>query len=420
MSSTASETASTASTASDDGYAFAEGAPTVEPADSTTGAGRLEPGGTYRSALPSEGKIYFRLELDATSTIYVSVTAVPPSDTEVVAGDGIRVSVEDTDGGSCSYDTETIGAPRSPHPIVAWGEREISPEGSRCEGAGTHYVVVERVTTSTSAPDPWDLELAAVSEPGLEQAGATTAPETWNSSSPEPVTGEPVRRAGGGGFSSATGLGQGVWQDEITPGQSLFYEVPVDWGRQLSATAELGGTAEQTGYTSGALDVTLYNPVRAPVEDAGAGYGGRQTSAALQPLPPVAYDNRHAVADRVSGMRFAGSYYLVVHLSTQVADRLGEGPFGLTLRVGLKGAAQAGPGYTGKPVPADVFEPDAVDLGEDGGNGASAADSASGGAAGDDNTAMTALAVGGIGVGTALLAWLGVWTAAGRRRGSAV
>lgn len=46
-------------------------------------------------------------------------------------------------------------------------------------------------------------------------------------------------------------------------------------------------------------------------------------------------------------MRFAGSYYLVVHLAAQVADRFGEGPFGLTLRVRVAGSAGTGPAYAG-------------------------------------------------------------------------
>lgn len=405
---------------SEGGYAFAEEVRAVEPADSTIDAERLEPGTAYRSTLPPEGKIYFRLELDATSTTYVSATAVPPDDTQVVTADGIRVTVEDTDGDSCSYDTETIGAARSPHPIVAWGAREAGPGSNRCEGEGTYYAVVERVSSASSAPDTWDLELAVVSEPGLTESGGTQAPESWNSAPPKAVTGDPVRRAGGAGFASATPLGEGVWEDAIAPGQTLFYEIPVDWGTQLSATAELSGSGEQGAYTSGALDLTLHNPVRAPVEDASAGYSGRQAAATLQPLPPVEYANRHAIAGRVNGMRFAGSYYLVVHLSEQVTERLGGGPFGLTLRVGIEGATQSGPEYEGEPTPTGVFTAEGAAGGQGGGTGGSTGDgvpSASGGTTGGGR-AMTALAVGGIGAGSALLAWLALWTVTARRRGT--
>src|SRR5918999_63700 len=48
----------------------------------------------------------------------------------------------------------TFGS-RSPHPIAAWGERDAATSDSSCEGAGTYYVVVERVDRSGSSPDAW-------------------------------------------------------------------------------------------------------------------------------------------------------------------------------------------------------------------------------------------------------------------------
>lgn len=414
-------------------YAFADGARAVEGAASTTDAERLEPGSTYRSTLPADGKIYYRLELDDTSNAYVSATAVPRPGTTVAATDGLRVTLQDADSHSCSIESQTLGAARSPHPIAAWGEREVTPGKSLCQGAGTYYLVVERLRTrdgssddsssgsstgastgssegssTSSSADDWDLELAPVSEPPLRQAGATSAPEVWDSATPAPVSGEPVKRAGGAGFSTATPVGQGVWQSDIAPGQTLFYAVPVDWGRQLHATAELGSAPDGDGYTVAALEMALYNPVRAHVEDAGVGYDGRQKSASLAPVPPVAYANRYDVGDQVRGMRFAGSYYLVVHLAAQVADRFGDGPFGLTLRVRVAGAGESGPAYAGQSVPRGVFEITAQDR-------LAAAEGPAAGA----TTAMRALAVGGIGTGTALLVVLGVWTATARRRASA-
>ena len=193
-----------------------------------------------------------------------------------------------------------------------------------------------------------------MSEPGLVNKGATVAPESpesWNSASPDPLTGDAVRRAGGAGFATAAPVGTGVWRDDITPGQTLFYRVPVDWGQQLYAAAELGssggGSSGGGRYVSSALVMSLYNPARGYVDDEGLLYDGRQTSAALDPLPPVAYANRYGAGDRASGMRFAGSYYLVVHLGEQVTERFGAGPYGLTLRVQVTGTAQDAPGVPG-------------------------------------------------------------------------
>ncbi|MGX4691011.1 hypothetical protein [Streptomyces sp. JNUCC 63] len=386
-------------------YAFADGVPSVAGATSTTDAGRLEPGRTYKSSLPRDGKLSYRLDLDATSAVYVSATAVPAAGTTVAATDGLRLSVQDAHGTSCSFHAARFGASRSPHPIAAWGVRDASPGHTLCQGAGTYYVLIERIGADGSSSDTWPLELAAFSEPPLRHTGATRAPESWNSASPEPVTGQAVERAGGAGFAKASAIGPGAWRTRIRPGQTLFYRVPVDWGQQPNATAELGSSSSGSGYVSGALTLSLYNPVRGQVEEAYAGYSGRQTSAGLAPLPPVAHANRYGFADRVKSLRFAGFHYLVVHLAAQTAERFGEGPYGLTLRVRVDGTARPGPGYAGRSEPGQLFEVTAQDR---------VAATPAGAAGG--TVALRALAVGGIGAGTVLLAVLGVWTVAARRR----
>ncbi|WP_239109570.1 hypothetical protein [Streptomyces coelicoflavus] len=391
------------------GYDFADGALRITGASATAGAEELTAGSTYRSSLPRNGTLYYRLELDAASDAYVSVTAVPGTDGEVTAVDGIRVSVRDADGGSCSVHSATFGAARSPRPVTAWGTREIGPgAGRRCQDAGTYYVSVQRTRPQDSPPDDWDLELTAATEPRPRQTGPTEAPETWDSASPEPPAGEPEHRPGGSGFAHATLVGQGVWRDDIRPGETLYYRVPVDWGRQVYATAELAGSADASGYATGALRLALHNPVRGEVDDAAKGYTGRRTSVGLAPLPPVAYPNRYATAGQVGALRFAGDYYVVVHLAAQVADDFGEGPFGLTLRLRLGGAAQSGPDYAGESRPKGLFEVSARDR--------VAVSGGSGGAAAGDDAAMKAVAVGGIGTGSLLLLGLAVWTAAARRR----
>jgi hypothetical protein len=410
-------------------YAFARDATTVEGATGTTDAVRLDPGRTYRSTLPADGKRYYRLELDDTTSAYVSATAVPRAGAQVSASDGLKVSVQDADGTTCSFGSAHFGPTQSPHPIAAWAARETGPGTYGCKGTGAYYVVVEQRDLSGSAPADWDLELDYVSEPALRQPDATTTtpPRVWNSATPEPVLGDAKRRAGGAGFATASALGQGVWQDTIRPGQTLFYRVPVDWGRQLSATAELGSSSGGDGYVGTALEMTLYNPVRAQVDDADAGYSGAQTSAALVPLPPVAYANRHAAGDRTSGMRFAGWYYLVVHLGAPLADRFGNGPFGLTLRVRVSGTPVSAPAYAGRSAPRDVFEVTAADRQEaavgtlgDGGGGVSAGSAGdaprAGAGDGGDIRVMELVAVGGIGTGSVLVLWLGLWMLAARRR----
>lgn len=391
-------------------YAFAPDVRPVTGSTSTTDAALLTPGATYKSSLPSSGQIHYSLDLDATSDVYVSVTAIPTPGSTVGASDGIKVSVENADGRSCSLESETFGVSRSARPIAEWGARVISADRPRCKSAGTYYVIVERIRAADSAPDAWDLELFATSEPSLKQAGATSAPEAWNSASPAPLTDEDMPREGGSGFASAASIGQGVWSSDIEPGRTLFYKVPLDWGRQLYATAELGGSSSSGGYAVGALNLALYNPARGFVDDVSANYNGKRTAAELDPLPPVAYENRYAIPKRFSSMRFAGSYYLVVHLAAGVAERYGNGTFELTLRVRVGGEEAAGPGYAGESEPAGVFQVAASE------RDAAAGDRTADGTRNGGDAAMTMLAVSGIGAGTVVLVVLGVWAVVARRR----
>ncbi|WP_406483163.1 hypothetical protein [Streptomyces sp. NBC_01615] len=416
---TAAAGAQTTAAATPTPYAFAEDATTVKGTADTTDAEQLAPGKTYRSSIGRDAKLYYRLELDDTSNAYVSATAVPRPGTTVSYSDGVKVSVQDGNSRNCSFSGTThFGATQSPHPIAAWASRETSGNQYACQTAGTYYVVVTRSGTTGSSSGDWDLELSYVSEPSLKKAaGPTSAPEAWNSASPDALAGSPKRRNGGTGFTTATSLRQGIWQDGISPGQTLFYKVPVDWGQQLYATADLGSSSHSNGGNVGtALVMSLYNPVRGFVDDIGAGYDGGQRSAALDPLPPVAYENRYAFNDRVSGMRFAGSYYLVVHLAAQVADKIGDGPFGLTLRVRVDGTAQTGPAYAGQAAPRDAFDVPAEDS-DDTADGTVGGSTGTGdGGSGDSSGTMKLVAAGGIGTGSVLVLALGVWRVVARRR----
>lgn len=406
-------------------YDFTEDATTVKGATGTTGAVRLVPGRTYRSAVKKNATLYYGLPLDDTSDAYVSATAVPRPGTTVAFSDGVKVSLRDGNGRSCSGSgIAHIGATQSPHPITASTAREIGSAGSvgsaLCQAAGTYYVVVER-TGSPGVGDSgdWDLELRLSTEPRLKKAGTPSAPEVWDSASPDPLSGEATACRGGAGFTTATALRQGIWTDGISPGQTLFYRVPVDWGQQFYATADLSSSSSSgggKGAVGTALVMSLYNPARGFVDDAGLGYYGRQGSAALEPLPPVDYANRYALNDRVSGMRFAGSYYVVVHLAEQVAERFGEGPFGLTLRVRVAGTAKNGPAYAGRTQPRDLFDVTAVGpgpvVGDRRDDGLIQGTSPGGGG----GSTMKLVAVGGIGTGTFLVLALAVWAALARRR----
>ncbi|MFS8200214.1 hypothetical protein ACLVWQ_16185 [Streptomyces sp. CWNU-52B] len=404
-------------------YRYAADAERVEGSPTAADAVPLTAGTTYRSTVRDKGKLYFGLRLDETSSAYVSATAVPEPGTKVVYSDGIKVSLLDPAGHTCfsgDAGAARFGPTESPRPLTAWASRRAGPGTYTCEGAGTYSVLVERMSGSESSTDDWGLELQYVSEPALEKSAPTTAPQVWDSASPEALDGSARTRRGGTSFNEARSLDQGVWKDGIRAGQTLYYRVPVAWGQQLDSSVELG-PASGAGFLGNALVMSLYNPVRALVDDADTGYDGTRKGTALEPRPPVAYENRYSVDDPVAGMRFAGWYFLAVHLGADMAGKFGDGPFDLTLRVQVRGTAEAAPAYGGATVPRDVFEVGAGDRdAAASGSAATAGDGDGAGSGGSGgNTAMKAVAVGGIGTGCVLVLGLAVWTLVGRRRQAA-
>ncbi|WP_347560416.1 hypothetical protein [Streptomyces sp. AcH 505] len=388
-------------------YAFQPGAQRIAGAATTSDAKAIRAGSTYRDTIRLDGKLIYRVDLDAKTNAYVSAVAVPGSGAKVAYGDKIEVSLQNRDGINCSSNNAQFGpSTEYPRPLAAYAYRTVDPTSPLCQEAGTYYVVIERTGGDDAADDPWELEIRDVAEPGLSAAGPTRPPENWPSASPAPLVAEPRQRAGGAGFSDATSLTRGEWATKIEPGQSLFYRVPVDWGQQLFTSVDLGSSGG-TGYVGGALSVALYNPARGLVDSSDSlSYDGKQKTTSLPPLPPVAYENRFDPSSGDKDMRFAGWYYLRVSLSPEVGKTFGDKAYGLTLETNVKGNATSGPGYAG---PAGDFAVTDDDR-EAATDGRSAA-----GAAGPDGT-MRLVGFAGIGAGTVLVLMLGVWTLLARRR----
>ncbi|MER6995380.1 hypothetical protein [Streptomyces sp. NPDC000410] len=388
-------------------YEFDGAAKPVKGAEVNSNAEGLDAGSVYRDRIKADGKLYYRVNLDAKTNAYVSVVAVPKQGGKAEYGDGIKVTLEDSSGSECSWRSAAFESVGYTRPIAAYASRLIRPDSTTCQQQGAYYVKVERTTEATSAPDDWELEIRHDAEPALKTTGPTEAPEDWPSASPAPPAGGPKKRVGGTSFNNAMSLGQGEWRDDIKPGQTRFYRVPVDWGQQLFVTAELGTSTAGDDYVGNAFALSLDNPARGHVEDNTMSYNGKQASMALDPLPPVAYRNRYDSSDKVSGMRFAGWYYLSATLSPEMAKEYGDKAVPLTLKVNVKGTPEAAPPYDGS---AGIFAVTDDDQ-------EAAANGQSGPGAARSNT-MQVVAAAGIGAGTVLVLGLGAWTLLARRRGA--
>ncbi|MFF1359063.1 hypothetical protein [Streptomyces sp. NPDC058297] len=429
-------------------YVFAHGAKSVQGALTSTDAAELKAGETYRSSIEvgakgagldsgsgakeTAGTRHYRVDLDGSSDTYVSAVAVPKigADVKVAFNDSISVTLRDRQGNRCDSEVAAFRSAEYPRPIAATAERVVREGGGRCQDAGAYDVVVTRKTAPDSTRERWDLELSVFSEPALKSPPATTGSGAWSSASPRPPASIPSERRGGTGFNDAQSLRQGVWKDRIRPGQTLFYRVPLDWGQQLFTEAELGtsaGDAGRRGFVPNALSVALYNPARTPVTSKDASYGGESSAAALDSLPPVAYENRYLSRADEAGVRFAGWYYLKVSLTPEMKGTFGDKESGLTLRLTVQGDGASAPAYVRDPGAFQVTDADraAAERGSAQGGGASLP---SAGGQGDERAAqggssrtnrMTVVGIAGIGTGSVLVLGLGVWTYVARRRAPA-
>lgn len=411
-----------------DPYAFQRGDRRITGAATTADAPVLAADTTYRDTIGPGQKLVYRLDLDASTSAYVSAVAVPELGTKVAYDDKVSVALQDADGDDCSSNESDFGVTTDfPRPLAAYAYRTAGSGSSPCAGAGTYYAVVQRTSAPGSSTTPWDLEIQHLSEPAPAKPGPSLPPDNWPSTAPPQLGGDPKARTGGTSYSDATALTTGVWSSRIKPGQTLFYRIPVDWGQQFFGSVDLasappaGGSATSgppqgaggLGFVPGALTMSLFNPARGFVESADPPlYDGRQKTTSLDPLPPVAYQNRYSFQSGVQDMRFAGWYYVRVSLNPQVGTVFGEQDYGITLRLDVTGTPNSGPGYAGPAGPFSVA-----------GGGAAAGGAAGGGAqvaagrgAPADRDALRLVGIGGIGAGTLLVLGLGVWTLLARRR----
>lgn len=393
-------------------YRAADGAKPVEGKPSTADAPLLEAGGIYQDTLGPGERVY-RLVLEKDeSNVYVSAVVRPAPGAKVSSSDGIEVEVMTTAGRSCPGSTGRAHFGYDPYPISAAGVR-WGVEDADCAPAGVYYAKVTRTSAKGSDQSPWPLELRVQREPGRGAGLPTTAPSAWPSGAPALPGTEAVGRSGGTGFNDARALDAGVWRDEMRPGQTRYYRVPLDWGRQLGLSAELAAAkmTKQYGSASGGLTVSLYSPYRSLISDKDTSYDGKQAGVTLEKTPPVAYENRFSTDRAVQSVSIAGWYYIAVTMGGKVAEFTEDAvPVPLTLRLDISGTPAKAPAYKGS-LAAGGFGVGAGDraAAQEGLTAPEAAEAAA------RHSVMRVVAGAGFGTGTVLLLVLGGWILLGRR-----
>lgn len=388
-----------------------EGRP-VDGGTSGEKAARIGPG-QFTDSIGPGATLYYSVDLDAKSSAFISATAAPRPGTAVASyGDGLEVRLRSVSGEDCSGKSWGFAGGDESHPIADYASRIMDPRPSaRCQKAGPHLFTVERKGREGSDASRWPIEIRFMNEPGAP--GATTTPPaagSWSSESPVPPSGTAKRARGGSGFNDAGPVFDGVWKDRVRPGETRFYRVPVDWGRQLFAGVEIPDRELDgaSAHVSNALGVSLHNPARGQVTDDFGSYGGEQVGVGAG-TAPVAYNNRFDAQDSVSAMRFAGWYYLAVTVHRDVTQFFDE-EVPVTLRITVEGQRKAAPPYRGNAAAAGFAVTD-----ED----REAAKNGTAPEAGPSTGALRLVGVAGIGTGTVLVLGLAGWRLVARRRAAA-
>jgi len=383
-------------------------------AANTSDAPAMKPAVTYRDTIaPGQTRMY-GLALDAASTAYASVFAIPPTGAAVAAGDGIEISLTATDGTECDSHQEHFDDDGDARPVGGAVVRAVGPDES-CQNADQYTLQVHR-TSDQKGDDrrPWPLELRAVLEPPLKPGTAPAAPRPTASASPTPLTAGTPRQAHGGlSPESAAAVKTGIWKDRVLPGETRFYKVPVDWGQRATVFADFANAplTDDHLFLGSGVRLTVYNPLREYVDDQDEFYDGQPTALSEQ-LPPVAYGNRDADDETVQRVECAGWYYLALTVHAGLAQAV-PGALPVTLRVQVSGDALPGPVY--------ASDPAAAGIGVGGHDLAEADGTATGGSAGPP--ALRVVAYGAFGAGTLLLlvlaGWYGLGYGVARRRAGA-
>ncbi|MGW7572746.1 hypothetical protein [Streptomyces sp. NPDC054765] len=400
-----------ASAGSVPGYRTGDGATATKGTPSAADAPQLKRGLHTDSIKRGEQK-YYAVTLDDRTSAYFSAVAAPKPGTKVQDyGDKLTINVQDSNGAICdSGGSPSFSGGGMAYPIADYATRRIGTDRTACQKAGPYYLVITREGSASSGTGAWPLELDYLDEPPLKgNPPAQPARGTWSTDTPAPRTDTTKRSAKGGtGFNDAGSIAAGVWKDRITPGETRFYRVPVDWGQRLNLSAELpNAPSGASGFLARALGLGVYNPARGAVGDVSfVSYTGKP-AAAKEFTAPVEYGNRLNPTHSVRAMRFAGWYYLEVSLHPDAAQYFPKGAE-LTLRVDVRGTAQAGPDYAG---PTGTFSVTPEDR-NTARKGQTAQEAAKSGT-------LMAVAYAGIGTGVVLLAGLGVWTLVARRSAAA-
>lgn len=318
--------------------------------------------GQYLDTLAAGETKNYALDMADGVTPYVAATLVRAAGPVAGAGgtgefDAVVLRLLNPEGNDCNIfgrDAELQNSGGTPSTAVLFVPTMDREWFTGCGRPG-HYVLTAQREATPSKPhnEVLPLELRVVMEPPVTGGDALPLPSLGEPLPAPEVLGTATPVSGGGSPNTAAALTSGLWSDDIQPGETLYYRVPVEWGQRLSAAVAVPHLTEfESARLTTAVNLTLVSPVRAPLTtlehrgDFGV-FASRftQTLRLHAATPPVVFRNRDENDKDQMTASLAGEW--------GVAVRMAYGPEALRvpfrLAVQVVGAAAGAPRYAVAP-----------------------------------------------------------------------
>jgi Ca-activated chloride channel family protein len=220
-----------------------------------------------------------------------------------------------------------------------------------------------------------------------------------------PPSRSPQQVRGGTSFDDAPLLAPGSYRDTVVQGETLTYQVDVDWGQQLNAQVAFPALTDAllpAVEGSPLSKLSVFSPARASAGSTAVGnrlasvFMQKGTTARLATVSgPVAFRNTSASEPGISGSDLAGRYTVTVFLAESPGGRSVPLPFRLDL--GVSGTPHGEPVFATAPTSPDSQSPTPSPSGSASDQPASAGAGSGGGSGGGVGGFPTGAVLGGLG-----------------------
>ncbi|WP_427383628.1 vWA domain-containing protein [Janibacter sp. G56] len=308
---------------------------------------------------------FYRIERAPGSTVRMSVSMRPPKPGDTWLEE-MELKVTDEQGALCASDLDNRFNPEGLLQVMV---ARVVVDGDGDDPCQTGSLIASVVRGKNGAPDA-PVEVLVMEEPPVSEVDSLPAALGEAQSITAPATGKAQPIVGGGGFSDAVTITEGMHTEVVLPGEQLFYKIRLEHGQRaaftLDAPAPGTATPEFHGTDAAMFDIVSWNPAREPFNHSSAEPSSREAFNGDGPVvanafvPEVRYRNREGDDLDVAPASIAGYYYFSLGRDVEAADSTANVPLTVRIRVAVDGEPTAEPAYAGPSPDASASSSDSA------------------------------------------------------------